>query len=151
MHEWKFVVQAIYMVSALIFIFVSLCLCFSYFRCFPYFHCCSFEFPLLYLIVKVSHIAKRSLSCRLYKPWTLFLSQGVFWEWVRPMDFYMVSEPGSFDNYGSFSPVVEHVFGQRCHTWWGVLKCPTLLRDPCLVDFISHGHPFSLKASFESE
>jgi len=32
-----------------------------------------------------------------------------------------------------------------------VLKCPTLLRDPCLVDFISHGHPSSLKASFESE
>jgi hypothetical protein len=32
-----------------------------------------------------------------------------------------------------------------------LLKCPTLLRDYCLVDFISHGHPFSLKASFESE
>jgi hypothetical protein len=28
--------------------------------------------------VKVSHIAKRSLSCRLYKPWTPLLSQGVF-------------------------------------------------------------------------
>jgi hypothetical protein len=26
-----------------------------------------------------------------------------------------------------------------------------LLRDPCLIDFISHGHPSSLKASFESE
>jgi hypothetical protein len=38
--------------------------------------------------VKVSHIAKRSLSCRLYKPWTPPLSQGVFWEWIRPMDFY---------------------------------------------------------------
>jgi hypothetical protein len=32
-----------------------------------------------------------------------------------------------------------------------VLKCPTLLRDPCLADFINHGHPSSLKASFESE
>jgi len=32
-----------------------------------------------------------------------------------------------------------------------VLKCPTLLRDPCFVDFISYGHPSSLKASFESE
>jgi len=28
--------------------------------------------------VKVSHIAKRSLSCRLYKLWTPLLSQGVF-------------------------------------------------------------------------
>jgi hypothetical protein len=27
---------------------------------------------------KVSHIAKRSLSCRLYKPWTPLISQGVF-------------------------------------------------------------------------
>jgi len=27
----------------------------------------------------------------------------------------------------------------------------TLLRDLCLVDFISHGHPSSLNASFESE
>jgi cellulose synthase/poly-beta-1,6-N-acetylglucosamine synthase-like glycosyltransferase len=32
-----------------------------------------------------------------------------------------------------------------------LLKCPTLLRDHCLVDFISHGHSSSLKASFESE
>jgi len=32
-----------------------------------------------------------------------------------------------------------------------VLKCLTLLRDPCLIDFISHEHPFSLNASFESE
>jgi hypothetical protein len=32
-----------------------------------------------------------------------------------------------------------------------LLKCPTLLKDHCLVDFISHGHPSSLKASFESE
>jgi hypothetical protein len=28
--------------------------------------------------VKVSHIAKRSLSCRLYKLWTPLFSQGVF-------------------------------------------------------------------------
>jgi hypothetical protein len=28
--------------------------------------------------VKVSHIAKRSLSYRLYKPWTPLISQGVF-------------------------------------------------------------------------
>jgi len=32
-----------------------------------------------------------------------------------------------------------------------LLKYPTVLRNPCLVDFISHGHPFSLNASFESE
>jgi len=43
--------------------------------------------------VKVSHIAKKSLSCRLYKPWTPLLSQGVFWEWVRPIDFYMAYWP----------------------------------------------------------
>jgi hypothetical protein len=112
------------------------------------------------MAVKVSHVAKRSLSCRLYKSWTLLLSQDFFWEWVRPMDFYMVSKDnellhgiraGSFDNYGHFPPVIEHVFGQRCHKWGGVLKCPTLLRDSCLVDFISHGHPSSLNASFESE
>jgi len=46
--------------------------------------------------VKVSHIAKRSLSCRLYKSWTPLLSQDVFWEWVRPMNFYMVSEQAMF-------------------------------------------------------
>jgi hypothetical protein len=40
--------------------------------------------------VKVSHIAKRSLSCRLYKPWTPLLSQDVFWGWVRPMNFYNI-------------------------------------------------------------
>jgi hypothetical protein len=28
--------------------------------------------------VKLSHIAKRSLSYRLYKPWTPLISQGVF-------------------------------------------------------------------------
>jgi hypothetical protein len=28
--------------------------------------------------VKVSYIAKRSLSYRLYKPWTLLISQGIF-------------------------------------------------------------------------
>jgi hypothetical protein len=28
--------------------------------------------------VKVFHIAKRSLSCRLYKPWTPLISQGAF-------------------------------------------------------------------------
>jgi hypothetical protein len=33
----------------------------------------------------VSHIAKR------YMTLTPLLSQGVFWEWVRPIDFYMVS------------------------------------------------------------
>jgi hypothetical protein len=32
-----------------------------------------------------------------------------------------------------------------------VLKCPTLLRDHCLVDFISYGHLSSLKASFKGE
>jgi hypothetical protein len=32
-----------------------------------------------------------------------------------------------------------------------LLKCLTLLRDHCLVNFISHGHSSSLKASFESE
>jgi hypothetical protein len=32
-----------------------------------------------------------------------------------------------------------------------VLKCLTLQRDLCLVNFINHGHPSSLKASFESE
>jgi hypothetical protein len=58
---------------------------------------------------------------------------------------------GSFDKDGHFLPVVEHVFGQRCHKWVSVLKCPTLLRDLCLVDFISHGHHSSLKASFESK
>jgi len=28
--------------------------------------------------VKVFHIAKRSLSCRLYKPWTPLISEGAF-------------------------------------------------------------------------
>jgi len=32
-----------------------------------------------------------------------------------------------------------------------LLKCLTLLRDHCLVDFISNGYPSSLKVSFESE
>jgi hypothetical protein len=32
-----------------------------------------------------------------------------------------------------------------------LLKCLTLLRDLCLVDFISHRHPSSINASFESE
>jgi hypothetical protein len=32
-----------------------------------------------------------------------------------------------------------------------VLKCPTSLRFPSLVHFISYGIPSSLKASFESE
>jgi hypothetical protein len=48
---------------------------------------------------------------------------------------------GSFDNDGPFSPVVEHVFGQRYH-----VKVRGRVKD-----FISHGHPSSLKASFESE
>jgi hypothetical protein len=42
--------------------------------------------------VKVYHIAKRYMTWRLYKPWKPHLSQGIFWEWVRPMDFCMVSE-----------------------------------------------------------
>jgi hypothetical protein len=33
----------------------------------------------------------------------------------------------------------------------GLLKCLTLLRNPYLVDFISHRHPSSLKAPFEGE
>jgi len=40
----------------------------------------------------VSHIAKISFTWTLYKPWRPLLSQGVFWEWVRPIDFYTVSE-----------------------------------------------------------
>jgi hypothetical protein len=59
--------------------------------------------------VKVSHIAKRSLSCRLYKSWTPLLSQGVFWEWVRPMDFYMVSEP-FYRLTPVFDPMVLWIF-----------------------------------------
>jgi hypothetical protein len=58
---------------------------------------------------------------------------------------------GSLDDVGHFLPVVQHVFGQRCHTWEGVLKYLTSPRDYWPGKFISHGHPSSLKASFESE
>jgi hypothetical protein len=59
---------------------------------------------------------------------------------------------GSFDNDGYFLLVVEHVFSQiKMPHVRGVLKCPTLLRDPCLVHFISHSISSSLEASFESE
>jgi hypothetical protein len=47
--------------------------------------------------------------------------------------------------------IIEGAHGPQAVILSIVLKCPTLLRDPCLVDFISHGHPSSLKASFESE
>jgi hypothetical protein len=61
--------------------------------------------------VKVSHIAKISFTWALYKSWYPLLSQGVFWEWVRPMDFYMVSDPQVSCDDGSFPPVIVHVFG----------------------------------------
>jgi uncharacterized membrane protein len=69
--------------------------------------------------VKVSHIAKRSLSCKLYKPWTPLFSQGVFWDWVRPMNFYMVSKQVSLTMMGLFPrcwtrvwPKMPHVRGR---------------------------------------
>jgi len=71
--------------------------------------------------VKVSHIAKRSLSCRLYKMSGLSL------------------------------PLLSTCLAISCHTWGGVLKCPTSLRFPSLGHFISHGVPSSLKTSFDGE
>jgi hypothetical protein len=43
-----------------------------------------------YFMRFVSHIDKRYMIWALYKLWTSFFSQSVFWEWVRPMNFYMV-------------------------------------------------------------
>jgi len=59
------------------------------------------------ITVKVSHITKRSLSCRLYKSWTPLLSQCVFWEWVRPIDFYMVSEQVHLTMMGISLPLLN--------------------------------------------
>ena len=33
---------------------------------------------------RMSQIARISLGCSIYNPWASLLSQGVFWEWVRP-------------------------------------------------------------------
>jgi hypothetical protein len=75
-----------------------------------------------------------------------------FWELVRLVDFYMGSEQVPLTMMGLSLPLLNTCLAKdTMWKWGGVLKWPTLLRDPCLIDFISHGHPSSLKASFESE
>jgi len=57
--------------------------------------------------VKVSQIAKRYMTWRLYKPLTPLFSQGVFWEWVRSMDFYMVSKQVPWTMMDLFLPMLN--------------------------------------------
>ena len=68
-------------------------------------------------------------------------------------NFDMVSEPP----LGCWADLPPY-YGSRVwlvrHTWGGILKwesCPTLTKYSWVVQFISHGHPSSLKASFEIE
>ena len=70
---------------------------------------------------------------------------------LGPLDFDMVSEPP----VGYWADLPPY-YGPRAwlvhHTWGGILKwesCPTLTKYSGVVQFISHGHPSSLKMSFE--
>ena len=70
---------------------------------------------------------------------------------LGPLDFNMVSEPP----LGYWADLPPY-YGPRVwlvrHTWGGILKwesCPTLTKCSWVVQFISHEHPSSLKASFE--
>jgi hypothetical protein len=64
----------------------------------------------------VFHIAKRSLSCKLYKPLTLLLFKMRLLRVSKAHEVLHGIRAGSFDNDGLFPPVVEHVFGQRYNT-----------------------------------
>jgi hypothetical protein len=101
--------------------------------------------------VNVSHIAKRLLTWEVYKWWTPLLSQYIFWEWIRPMNFYMVLERVPWTMLDISLPLLNMCLAKSCHTWGGVLKCSTSLRNYWPEKFISHGHHSSLKTSFESK
>jgi len=59
---------------------------------------------------------------------------------------------GSFDNDGPFSPVVEHVFGQRYHFKVRVnVKVFQIAKRSLSCRLYKPWTPSSLKASFESE
>jgi hypothetical protein len=77
--------------------------------------------------------------------------QIVTWPYLETHGLYMVLERVPWMMMSIFFLMLNTYLAKSYHTWGCVLKCLALPRNTWLEYFISHKHPSSLNASFESK